>query len=335
MNKQFFVGIDISKAGLDAAICQSESPTEFVHQKFDNTLPGFEKLLAWLQKQGADSANSWVGMEHTGHYTLALCCFLQQSDMPYTLISPLELKKSMGLARGKSDQVDAKRIAQFICLHRHLLKASRLPSDCLLKLKNLMAFRDRLVKSSTSLKNTIQDLRETSHLVDNKLIIKLSQKQQKLIEQQIAHVEKEMEATLHQDKQVFEHFQLAKSVVGIGLVTAVAFLIYTQNFTAFDNGRQFACYSGVAPFVHSSGTSVRGRTKVSPLANRKMKALLGNCANTAVQHDPQLKGYYQRKIKEGKAKMVVLNAVKAKLINRVFSTVNRGTEYVVIRHYGT
>jgi transposase len=97
-----------------------------------------------------------------------------------------------------------------------------------------MAFRDRLVKTSTSLKNTVRDLRETSHLVDNKLIISLSQKQQKLIEQQIAHVEKEMETTLQQDEQVLRHFQLAKSVVGIGLVTAVAFLIYTQDFTAFD-----------------------------------------------------------------------------------------------------
>jgi len=199
--------------------------------------------------------------------------------------------------------VDAKRIAQFTCLHRHRLKALRLPSDCLLKLKKpggvpLMSFRDRLVKTSTSLKNTIQDLRETSHMVDNKLIVSLSQKQQKLIEQQIAHVEKEMEATLQQDEQIFQHFQLAKSVVGIGLVTAVAFLIYTQDFTAFDNGRQFACYAGVAPFEHSSGTSVRGRTRVSPLANRKMKALLGNCASAAVQYDPQLKAYYHRKREE-------------------------------------
>lgn len=198
-----------------------------------------------------------------------------------------------------------------------------------------MAFRDRLVKTSTSLKNTVRDLRETSHLVNNKLIISLSQKQQKLIEQQIAHVEKEMEATLQQDEQVLRHFQLAKSVVGIGLVTAVAFLIYTQDFTAFDNGRQFACYAGVAPFEHSSGTSVRGRTRVSPLSNRKMKALLGNCASAAVQHDPQLKAYYHRKRGEGKKRLLVLNAVKAKLINRVFSTVNRGTEYVAIKHYGT
>lgn len=118
------------------------------------------------------------------------------------------------------------------------------------------------------------------------------------------------------------------------MITAVAFLIYTQNFSAFDNGRQFACYSGVAPFEYSSGSSIHGKTKTSPLANRKMKALLSNCASVAVQHDPQLKMYYQRKVKQGKAKLSALNAVRAKLINRVFATVNRGTEYVVIPQYG-
>ena len=140
----------------------------------------------------------------------------------------------------KRDRVDAGRIAWFTCLHRRALMPMQLPSGCLLKLKSLMAFRDRLVKASTSLKNTLADLRETSRLIDNTLVIKLSQKQQTLIEQQITQIEKEMEVTVKQDEQVLRHFQLAKSVVGVGVITAVAFLIYTQGFTAFDNGRQFA-----------------------------------------------------------------------------------------------
>lgn len=334
MNKQFIVGIDVSKATLDAAVCRADSPEQFTHQQFTNTVPGFKKLISWLKKQGAQTTNSFLGMEHTGHYTLALCCFLQQAELPYTMISPLELKRSMGLARGKNDRVDAMRIAQFTCLHQRLLKAVRLPSDSLLKLKNLMAFRDRLVKTKTSLKNTIGGLRETSHLIDNTLIIKLSQKQIKLVEQQIAQTEKEMQATIKQDQQIFESFQLAKSVIGIGLIAASAMLIHTQGFTAFENGRQFACYAGVAPFEHSSGSSVRGKTSTSHLANKKMKALLSNAAASAVQHDPQLKAYYQRKLDEGKDKMVVLNAVRAKLINRVFATVSRGTPYVPIAQYG-
>lgn len=334
MDKDFFIGIDISKATLDAAICRADSPDQFTHQQFSNTIPGFKKLVSWIKKQGAQPTNSFLGMEHTGHYTLALCCFLQQVELPYTMISPLELKRSMGLARGKNDRVDAMRIVQFTCLHRRRLKPALLPSDSLLKLKNLMAFRERLVKAKTSLKNTICGLRDTSHLIDNTLIIKLSQKQQKLIEQQIAQTERGMQATIEQDQQIFKNFELAKSVVGIGLVVAVAFLVHTQGFTAFEDGRQFACYAGVAPFEHSSGSSIRGKTKVSPLANKKMKALLSNSAASAIQHDPQLKAYYHRKREEDKERMVVLNAVRAKLINRVFATVSRGTPYVKMAHYG-
>ena len=128
------------------------------------------------------------------------------------------------------------------------------------------------------------------------------------------------------------------------MITGVAFLIYTQDFTgrrcaAFDNGRQFACYAGVAPFEYSSGSSIRGQTKISPLANRKMKALLSNCASAAVQHDPQLKLYYQRKVKQGhrgaeKLSYLFLMQLEPKLVNRVFATVNRGKEYVVIPAYG-
>lgn len=269
--------------------------------------------------------------------------FLQEQELPYTLVSPLHLKRSLGITRGKNDQVDAQRIAQFACLHGRTLKAMQLPSACLLKLKNLMAFRDRLTKTkrgrpAVSLKQTIRDLKDTNKLVDNSFIIKQSEKQLKLVEQQIKHTDKQMEATagrprLQEDEQVQKHFRLITSVVGVGMITAVAFLIYTQDFTAFDNGRQFACYAGVAPFEHSSGSSIRGKTKISPLANRKMKALLSNCAGAAIQHDPELKAYYQRKLKEGKVEMCALNAVRAKLINRVFATIHRGTEYVVIRQY--
>lgn len=333
MQFTWFTGIDVSKATLDVAFCHQNSPDQFTHQQFANTTAGFKQLLAWLKKQKADVNQSFFCMEHTGHYTLALCCFLQEQGLFYTLVSPLHLKRSMGITRGKNDQVDAQRIAEFACLHQRKLQPMQLPSACLLKLKNLMAFRDRLTKAKVSLKQTIVDLKDTGKLVDNTFIIKQSEKQLKLVEEQIKHTDKQMEATLQEDEQIQNHFRLITSVVGIGMVTAIAFLIYTQDFTAFENGRQFACYAGVAPFEYSSGSSIRGKTKISPLANRKMKALLSNCASAAVQHDPELKAYYQRKVKQGKAKMSALNAVRAKLINRVFATVNRGTEYVVIRQY--
>ena len=333
MEKEWFIGVDVSKITLDLAFCHVNSPNQFIHHQFDNNTSGFKKILIWLKKNSIGITNGFFCMEHTGHYTLALCCFLQDEKFPFTLVSPLHLKKSLGITRGKNDKLDAKRIAQFACLHHRTLKPMQLPSACLLKLKNLMAFRERLVKANVSLKNAVKDLSNIAGLVDNTFIINHSRQQQELLAKQINDTDKQIEATLKEEEQVQKHFNLIKSVVGIGMITAVAFLIYTQNFTAFGTGRQFACYAGIAPFEYSSGSSVRGKTKVSPLANRKMKALLSNCASAAIQHDPELRLYYQRKVKDGKAKMSVLNAVKAKLINRVFATITRGTEYVEIMKY--
>ena len=86
----------------------------------------------------------FFAMEHTGWYTLELCCFLQDQQLGFALYSPLHLKRSLGLARGKNDRVDAQRIAHYAFLHRHELTPTLLPSASLLKLKNLFAFRERL-----------------------------------------------------------------------------------------------------------------------------------------------------------------------------------------------
>ena len=151
MKFTWFIGIDVSKATLDVAFCHQDNVKQFTHQQFANNLSGFKGLLTWLNKQKITSQSSLFCMEHTGHYTLALCCFLQDNHCHYTLVSPLDLKKSLGITRGKNDRIDAQRISGFACLHQLSLKPVQLPSTTLLKLKNLMAFRDRLTKSKVSL----------------------------------------------------------------------------------------------------------------------------------------------------------------------------------------
>jgi transposase len=334
MKFTYFIGIDVSKSTLDVILSCKTAPQTFTHQQFANNVTGGKQMLSWLRKHKVKTSEAFFIMEHTGWYTLELCCFLQEKNLAFALFSPLHLKRSLGLVRGKNDKVDAKRLAYYAFLHRHELKAVQLPSACLLKLKNLFAFRDRLIKTQTSLRQTIQDLKDTSHLIDNKFIIKESEKQLKLIQQQVQQTEAQITATIKEDDLIKTNFKLLTSVPGIGLVTAVAVILCTQNFTAFDDGRKFASYCGVAPFEYNSGSSIRGKTQTSPLANKRIKALLSNCASTAIQHDEELRIYYLRKTKQGKANMVALNAVRAKLINRMFATIKRGSEYVVFKQYG-
>lgn len=122
--------------------------------------------------------------------------------------------------------------------------------------------------------------------------------------------------------------QLIRSIPGIGEQTCVYFIITTKGFTAFNNWRQFACYSGVAPFEYSSGSSIKGKTKVNHMADKKMKSLLQMCAITAIKYYPQLKEYYLKKKEEGKNSILVLNNIRCKLINRVFAVINKETPYI-------
>ena len=133
---------------------------------------------------------------------------------------------------------------------------------------------------------------------------------------------------ISEDEELSRLFELATSVKGIGLQIATHMLIVTHGFTKFKNWRKFSCYCGLAPFEYSSGSSIRGRTKVSHLGNKKVKAMIGNGVASAIQNDPEIAIYYKRKLDEGKHKMVVLNAIKNKLISRVFSVVKRGTPFV-------
>jgi transposase len=105
-------------------------------------------------------------------------------------------------------------------------------------------------------------------------------------------------------------------------------MVYTKMFTKFKTGRQLACYCGVAPFEHTSGTSVRGKTGVSRFANSDLKSTVHMAAISSVQHNPDLKAYYERKVKEGKNKMSAINAVRNKLLLRIVAVVNRKTPYV-------
>jgi transposase len=124
------------------------------------------------------------------------------------------------------------------------------------------------------------------------------------------------------------------SITGIGIVNAVMLIICSNNFQGITNARSFACYCGVAPFEYSSGTSVRGKTRVSNLANKKMKANLTNAARSAVVHNNELRIYYKRKREEGKAHGTVMNAVKFKIISRAFAVIKRQTPFVKIRQAG-
>ena len=125
--------------------------------------------------------------------------------------------------------------------------------------------------------------------------------------------------------KTYENIQTIK---GVGPILAATMIAHTNNFKSFQNWRKFACYAGIAPFEHSSGTSYRGRTRISVLGNRDLKTILSSAAATAILHDSQLKMYYNKRLKEGKNKMSTLNIIRNKIVSRIFAVTKRQTPYV-------
>ena len=143
---------------------------------------------------------------------------------------------------------------------------------------------------------------------------------QKAIDQQI-------ESLIQADSRLKELFEWIVSVPGIGPVTATEILITTNEMQTISNPKKLACHAGVAPFEYRSGTSIRGRTRVSHQARKRLKSLFHLGAMSVIQTKGEFQNYYQRKVGEGKNKTLVLNAVRNKLIHRVCAVVRREEKY--------
>ena len=324
--KKLFIGIDVSKDVFD--VCSMDESGNVVASKevFSNTKIGIADFCKSLKRW--DDCDIWICMEHTGHFGYLLASEFSERSLKYSLINPLEIKNSIGMTRGKNDAIDAYRIAYYALTHFRKLKPHVLPKKELQKLKTLMSMRDGYVKINVQLKNSLKAL-EIIHksisikqqLTDHKLLIK---RQEKAIDK----VEKQIMEIINNNEPLKNTFKKITAVIGVGMLTAVKFIVETENFTKFKDGRKFSCHCGLAPFEYQSGSSVRGRTKTSSLSNKTLKSILFKAASTAIQHDPQLKNYYSRKLAEGKHKLSVLNAVANKIVLRIFAVANRNEPFL-------
>lgn len=326
-----YLGIDISKQTLDAALIIKEG--EIVGQtKVANNQQGFKELFSWAKKKGAKNVGTLVCAEHTGIYGYDLQVWLDDNRISFSFVPALEIKKSLGIRRGKNDSVDAVRIAEYAYLRRETIALSHKPSDSIFALKALLGERKQYVRTRAGLlaRKDALDQYESQESRDRRDNII------QMLTQNVESLETQMTRIIKADKSIYNSYKLVTSVKGIGLVNAVNTIVYTNNFTSFQTARQYACYCGIAPFEHKSGTSIKGRTMVSSLGCHQLKAELSMAARSAIINDPWLCKYYKRKMEEkgniSDAHGVVLNAIKFKLVVRMFSVIKSGIPYKVMAY---
>ena len=323
------VGIDMSKLTFDVRIHSTQS-----YAQFENSNEGFKQLLNWAYKNSSFSReNIFFIFEHTGLYSHKISVYLTEKKVAFALVPGLEIKRSLGLARGKNDKVDATNIAKYAYRLRDEIKPYEMPSEQVQALKRLLSLRDRLVKQRAGFKASLKEQKRVLPKKENHILFTSQEKMINYLTKQIGTIEEEMMGIINSNEQLIEQFKLITSIKGVGKQTALFMIAYTHGFIKFKNWRKFASYCGIAPFPKQSGTSVRGKTKVSNLANKKIKRLLDLCAKSSIQYNLEMKNYYNKRVDEGKNKMSTINIIRNKLLSRIFAVVKRKTHYVDLMKY--
>lgn len=326
ITQKYFIGVDVAKETLDFALVHEGKV--IAHSSIQNDVKSIKKLMIlWLKENKYQFSDALVCMEHTGIYSYHLVQFLQTTDCVICMEPAYTIKHSNGMQRGKNDKIDSERIAIYAWRNRELITEWKAPSETVSKLKQLMALRKSIIKSKQILEHNTTELKGFS---DKSIVQELTKCCKRSIQSLVKDkeaIEQKMVLLILSDPSLKRIFNILLSVEGVGNITAILFIITTNAFTRFTEGRKYACYAGVVPFDHASGKSIRGRNKVSHLANKEVKTALHMCAIAACYGKGDLGRFYQRKVAEGKNKMSVINAVRNKIVLRVFSCVKNDRIY--------
>jgi transposase len=316
------IGVDTGKETLEFAVLKEGNEAAIT------TVPNSSKKLeAFIKSLSVSLKETLFCMEHTGIYCLPLQKVLEKLGANIWMESAVRIKKSSGLTRGKSDKMDALRIADYAETNQKKVKLWQPERKVIMSLRVLLSQRSRLIKSKNLLTVPLKE-GETFIDKDQLKVLKQTSKSSILaLEKDIDLITQQIEKVIKSDETLDELNSYATSVSYIGPIIGANVLVATNEFKKINDPRKFACHSGIAPFPNTSGTTIRGKTRVSHIANKELKTLLHLAALGSITRPGEMKEYYDRKVKEGKNKMQVINAIRNKLVHRLFACVNNKRKY--------
>ena len=321
-----FVGIDVSKEKLDFVVLVEGK--KVLHQEVKNTPRQIRKfIITLLMRLKVSRDECLFCLEYTGIYGEPFLGVAEKDGLFVWLENAREIIAFHGLSRDKNDAVDALRIAEYAWAKQYQVKLWEPPRAEIKELKRLLKFRKRLVDKRSQLQNAAKEEKGFCDVewvnFHQQSIKSITSKMSDLIKD----LEKRIRKLLREDELLKKLFELISSVKGVGLIVAAHTIVVTNEFRLIKDPKKMACHCGVAPFQKQSGKSIKGRSKVSHRANKVMKTLLNLSARSAVGAKGELQDYYFRKVAEGKNKMSVMNAVRNKIIHRMFACVRDNRKY--------
>jgi len=290
---------------------------KIIQKRIKNSLRPVEDFLNSIEPE------SFICAEFTGVYSdlLTFCC--HQLSVDIALVSGYTLKHSMGNQKGKSDQIDAKRIYEYASRFRDKLSLFEPQHHDLIELNELFKTRSQLVKQKRMVATAITN---KAQLVTNSIAVQQTlQKVMDQLSENIKDLEEEM-ITLIANSEMSKNFDLVTSVKGIGPVTAIELIISSGNFKKIPSSRKLASYAGVCPFPNQSGNKTY-KSRVHPRSDRKLKSTLFLAAVSVCRCNKEFRMYKDRKMAEGKQYFLVMNNVINKLLRMVYAIVNSKKSY--------
>jgi transposase len=321
-----FIGVDISKNTLDIFLLKSDGEIQIllIKNNKDCILKNFTQIFKThdLSKQ-----NTLICAEHTGFYGNILSDIMKTESYEFWLADPYTIKHSQGITRGKNDKIDAERIALFASRNYADRVDNQIDEEYFRSLEYLQGEKESYINDRAKYKGQLKDQEpfysKTLFEDKKKRILRAIT----ILNKNIKEIERKILQLIKEKPEIKRQYELILTVKGVGPQTALDTVIATKGFVKFQSPRAFTCHAGCAPFEYKSGVSVNSRKKVSLRADKNLKKRYHMAALSAIRATGELQTYFVRKVSEGKSKMSVLNAIRAKLIHRVFAVVQNNRKY--------
>ncbi|MDA0881805.1 MAG: IS110 family transposase [Bacteroidetes bacterium] len=323
------VGIDISKDTFTASICSRNELDSFTFTEittFNNDKKGFNQCVRWVRKKSDTSVPVLFLMEATGVYYERLAHHLHKIKLSVCVVLPNTSKhyfKSLNI-KTKTDAVDAKALSQ-MGVERNL-KLWSPPSPTLLQLRNLTRYHVQLMEQRTSLQN-IKHSKEASHDVQQ-FILSSNKRLIAQINKQIEQCKAQIEQVIEGDEYLQSKVDKLLTIKGVGLMTVATIIAETLGFEHVKNVKQLVSYAGYDVVERESGTSIKGKTRISKKGNRYIRNALYFPAMVACRFNPELKEQYLRIIQKKPSKMIGQVAIQRKLLVLIYTLWKKDECYI-------
>lgn len=320
---RYFVGIDVSKLVLDVCMEDARTGQRYAIQ-VNNTPKGFAELDDWLVDGAAVPRYTVLCSEHTGRYGEHLARWAGDSQWEFALVKTTASNTVGQEHHRKTDAYDAQLLAEYARRYTDKLSLHTPDAQPLVQLQRLRRERRYMVDQRASLK---QKLRESGyHAANMDQINQMYSQQVELLDEQIAWIEERIHQLIQHHESLHHCYQRIRTAPGIGKVIGSLWLsLFAGQQTL--NPRKISSRFGFAPHEYSSGSTVRRNPKSAGFGNTEMRRLMHQAARSVAHHHPHFRGYYQRKLTEGKDEKLIINNIINKIIRTVCAMWNTKTDY--------